>query len=80
MAYFIHGHASTENRQKIEMDILGPTAIKPRCLVYLPVCPERHVPVQIRLNKIKIRNMYLIFPNHNLSIQYTMNKYFQSLF
>ena len=38
MAYLIHGHISY--RQKIELGLLGSSAIKPRCSVYSSPCPE----------------------------------------
>lgn len=38
MAYSIHGHISY--RQKIELGLLGSSAIKPRCSVYSSPCPE----------------------------------------
>ena len=38
MAYYIHGRISY--RQKIELGVLGPSAIKPRCPVCSSACPE----------------------------------------
>ena len=38
MAYSIHGPISY--RQKIELGLLGSSAIKPRCSVYSSPCPE----------------------------------------